>query len=57
MGLETISYREPQLWNLVPTDIKNALSLLTLKKKSISWYCDSCPCRLCKTCIARVGFV
>ena len=22
MGLETISYRAPQLWNLVPTEIK-----------------------------------
>ena len=27
MCLETISYRAPQLWNLVPTDIKNARSL------------------------------
>ena len=48
MGLETISYHVPQLWNLVPTDIKNALSLSTFKKKIKSWYCDSCPCRLCK---------
>ena len=57
MGLETISYRAPQLWNLVPTDIKDALSLLTFKKKIKSWYCDSCPCRLCKAYIASVGFV
>ena len=57
MGLETISYRAPQLWNLVPTDIKDALSLSTFKKKIKSWYCDSCPCRLCKTYIASVGFV
>ena len=57
MGLETISYRAPQLWNLVPTDIKDALSSSTFKKKIMSWYCDSCPCRLCKTYIASVGFV
>ena len=57
MGLETISYRAPQLWNLVPTDIKDALSLPTFKKKIKSWYCDSYPCRLCKTYIANVGFV
>ena len=49
MGLETISYRAPQLWNLVPTDIKDALSLSTFKTKIKSWYCDSCPCRLCIT--------
>ena len=57
MGLETISYRAPQLWNLVPTDIKDALSLSTFTKKIKSWYYDSCPCRLCKTYIASVGFV
>ena len=57
MGLETISYRAPQLWNLVPTDIKDALSLSTFKKKIKSWYCDSFPWRLCKTYIASVGFV
>ena len=57
MGLEKICYRAPQLWNLVPTDIKDALPLSTFKKKIKSWYCDSCPCRLCKTYIASVGFV
>ena len=57
MGLETISYRAPQLWNLVPTAIKDALSLSTFKKKIKSWYGDSCPCRLCETYIASVGFV
>ena len=46
VGLETISYRAPQLWNLVPTDIKDALSLSTFKNKIKSWYCGSCPCRL-----------
>ena len=57
IGLETISCRAPQLWNLVPTVIKDALSLSTFKKKIKSWYCDSCPYRLCKTYIASVGFV
>ena len=57
VGLETISYRAPQLWNLVPTEIEDALSLSTYKEKIKSWYCENCPCRLCKTCIANVGFV
>ena len=56
MGLETISYRAPQLWNLVPTDIKDVLSLSKFKKKIKSWYSGSCPCRLCKTYIASVTF-
>ena len=33
MGLETITYREPQLWNLVPTEIKDAPSLSIFKEK------------------------
>ena len=33
MGLETILYHTPQLWNLVPIDIKDTLSLSTFKKK------------------------
>ena len=39
MGLETISYCSPQLWNLVPTEIKDAQSLSTFKEKIKSWYC------------------
>ena len=57
MGLETISYRGPQLWNLVKIEIKDALSLSIFKEKIKSWYCDNSPCRLCKTYIANVGFV
>ena len=38
MGLETITYRAPQLWNLVPTDIKDAPSLSIFKEKIKSWY-------------------
>ena len=57
MGQKAISYRARQLWNLVPKDIKDVLSLSTFRKKINSWYFDSCPCRLCKTYIASVGFV
>ena len=33
MGLETILYHTPQLWNLVSIDIKDTLSLSPFKKK------------------------
>ena len=48
MGLETITYRAPQLWNLVPTEIKDVPSLSIFKEKIKSWYCNTCPCRLCQ---------
>ena len=46
MGLKTITYLAPQLWNLVPTEIKDAPSLLIFKEKIKSWYRDNCSCRL-----------
>ena len=42
MGLETITYCAPQLWNLVSTEIKDALSLSIFKEKIKSWYYDNC---------------
>ena len=42
MGLETISYRVLQLWNLVRTEIKDAPSLSTLKENIKSWHCGNC---------------
>ena len=53
MGLETITYRVPQVWNLVPTVIKNDPSLSIFKEKIKSWHRDNCPCSLCKTFVCR----
>ena len=47
MDLESITYRASQLWNLVPTEIKDAPSLSIFKEKINSWYYENCPCRLC----------
>ena len=38
MGLEIISYRAPQFWNLVLTKIKNTPYLSIFKEKTKSWY-------------------
>ena len=57
MGLETISYCVSQLWNLVPTEIKDSPFLSTFKEKIKSWHCGSCPCRLSKTYTASIGFL
>ena len=36
MGLETISYRRPQLWNLVLTEIKDAQKIYQHSKRKYS---------------------
>ena len=56
-GTETISYRGPQIWNLIPERIRTLETLNKFKKEIKSWKCDACPCRMCKTYIQRVGFI
>ena len=55
--LEAISYRGPQLWNLVPQEIKESESFLIFKDIIKKWNCTNCPCRLCLTFLANVGFI
>ena len=56
-GTETISYRGPQIWNLIPERLRTLETLNKFKKEIKSWKCDACPCRMCKMYIQRVGFI
>ena len=53
--METISYRGPQLWNLIPNNIKSEPTF-ELFKKIRKWKCEPCPCRMCKTYLQHVGY-
>ena len=48
-GTETISYRGPQIWNLIPERLRTLETLNKFKKEIKKWKCDACPCRMCKT--------
>ena len=50
-GTETISYRGPQIWNLIPERLKVLETVNKFKKEISKWKCDACPCRMCKTYI------
>ena len=56
-GLETIRYRGPKTWELVPTDIKDSKSLSLFKTKIKNWKPVGCTCRLCKTFIKDLGYL
>ena len=56
-GMETISYRGPQLWNLIPDKIKSEPSLELLKKKTRKWKYEPCSCRMCNTFLQHIGFI
>ena len=56
-GTETISYRGPQTWALVPDNIKMSTSINEFKRLIKNWKPEGCKCRICKIYIANVGFI
>ena len=56
-GTETISYRGPQTWALVPDNIKRSTSIKEFKRRIRNWKPEGCKCRICKIYIANVGFI
>ena len=56
-GTETLSYRGPKIWALVPDDIKNSKSIAEFKSKIRNWEPKGCKCRLCVTYISNLGFI
>ena len=56
-GTETISFRGPKTWNLLPDNIKESKSLREFKTKVKKWKPEGCTCRLCKIFIPSLGFL
>ena len=56
-GSETISFWGPKIWELIPNEIKNAMSLQEFKSKIRQWKPTKCTCRICKTYIHQLGFI
>ena len=56
-GSETITYRGPKTWELVPSNIKSSNSLNEFKEKIKHWKPEGCMCRICKTYISNLGFI
>ena len=56
-GTETLSFRGPKTWELLPDSIKGAKSLNEFKAKVKTWKPIGCTCRLCKTYITSLGFL
>ena len=43
-GTETISFRGPKTWTMVPSDIRNSISLKVFKAKIKRWKPEGCTC-------------
>ena len=56
-GIDTVSHISSKIWELIPDKIKAAPNLQTFKEKIKTWYCQKCPCTLCKTYIPQLGYI
>ena len=56
-GVETIRYRGPKTWELVPEEIKISKTLSSFKEKIKKWKPLGCTCRLCQTYIKDLGYI
>ena len=56
-GRETIRYRGPKTWELLPSNIKNAKTLVEFKAKIKKWKPQGCTCRLCLNYVYHYGFI
>ena len=56
-GTESIRYRGPETWQLLPNEIKTSSSLAEFKRKIKDWKPRGCTCRLCKVFVSDLGFL
>ena len=56
-GIESLRYLGPKIWAQVPNEIKESDSLFIFKSKIKKWRPENCPCKLCKTYVARLGYI
>ena len=56
-GIETIRFRGPKTWDLVPEKIRNSKSLAEFKMKINERKPQGCTCRLCKIYIHNLGYL
>ena len=56
-GTETLTFRGPKTWALVPEHIRNSPNLNEFKAKIKYWKPKGCTCRICKVFINNLGFI
>ena len=56
-GAKSLKFLGPKIWALVPHEMKQLESLGKFRNPIKQWKPRSCPCRLCKRYIHRIGFL
>ena len=56
-GKDSLGYFGSIIWDLIPQNIKLMSNLNQFKSAIKKWKPDACPCRLCQTYIAGLGYI
>ena len=56
-GIETLRYRGPLTWNLLPDDIKSAETFEKFKAKISEWKPQGCSCKRCNPYYQGLGYL
>ena len=56
-GTDTMLFRGPKTWEILPEALKNSNSLEEFKRKIKLWIPNKCTCRLCATFVSNLGFI
>ena len=56
-GLNSLRYFASKVWNIVPSDIKDASNINIFKNKIRKWEPKECHCHLCRPYVSNLGFV
>ena len=54
--LNLIPYKDKQLWNLFPENLKSSSSLTPFKNEIKLWECFNCPCNIRKSYVPNLGY-
>ena len=57
VDLETLNYRSPQLWSVLPENVRQINSLLQFNESVRKWDSIDYLCRLCKLYLPNIGFL
>jgi hypothetical protein len=57
IGIETFSFIGPKIWTSLSEELKNTKSLVSFKSKLKDWKFTNCPCSICRTYVAGVGYI
>ena len=56
-GINTIAFRGSQIWQNIPSEIRNSESLSLFKSNIKQIQSSPCHCKICRSFIANLGYI